>query len=104
MNPSVPLVKPDSPTLTAPAPQLVEASACNSQTLYQTIKNHRDSYARVKLEPVTGRTHQLRAHMAAIGHPIVGCHYYGNKEAATTSDRLHLHASELEFVQEAGEV
>ena len=68
-----------------------------SLTLYQTTKNHRDSCARVKLEPVTGRTHQLRAHMAAIGHPIVGCSFYGNQESVSAGKRLHLHASELEF-------
>lgn len=68
-----------------------------SLTLYQTIKNHRDSCARVKLEPVTGRPHQLRVHMAAIGHPVVGCYFYGSKASATAGDRLHLHASELEF-------
>ena len=68
-----------------------------SLSLYQSIKNHRDGFTRVKLEPVTGRSHQLRAHMAAIGHPILGCKLYGSKESATASKRLHLHASELEF-------
>jgi tRNA pseudouridine32 synthase/23S rRNA pseudouridine746 synthase len=51
---------------------------------------------RVELEPVTGRTHQLRVHMAAIGHPIVGDTLYGPKAGATV-ERLLLHASMLSF-------
>ncbi|MGA7749632.1 MAG: RluA family pseudouridine synthase [Gallionella sp.] len=53
--------------------------------------------SRVELEPVTGRTHQLRVHMAAIGHPIVGDRLYG-VEAGSSTDRLMLHASKLSFV------
>jgi len=51
--------------------------------------------SRVELEPVTGRTHQLRVHMAAIGHPVVGDRLYGEK---TFTERLLLHARELHFV------
>ena len=49
---------------------------------------------RVELEPVTGRTHQLRVHLAAIGHPIVGDTLYGGEAGA---ERLLLHASMLSF-------
>jgi tRNA pseudouridine32 synthase/23S rRNA pseudouridine746 synthase len=49
--------------------------------------------SRVELEPVTGRTHQLRVHMAAIGHPIVGDALYGVQAA----DRMMLHACSLRF-------
>lgn len=52
---------------------------------------------RVELEPVTGRTHQLRVHMAAIGHPILGDALYGG-EAGGRVERLLLHASVLSFV------
>jgi tRNA pseudouridine32 synthase / 23S rRNA pseudouridine746 synthase len=52
--------------------------------------------SRVELEPVTGRTHQLRVHMAAIGHPIIGDSLYGGGSGAT-SERLLLHASMLSF-------
>ncbi len=48
---------------------------------------------RVELEPVTGRTHQLRVHLAAIGHPIVGDVLYGGRLAP----RLMLHAGMLAF-------
>ena len=51
--------------------------------------------SRVELEPVTGRTHQLRVHLATIGHPILGDALYGD---ATSARRLLLHASELGFV------
>ena len=49
--------------------------------------------SRVELEPVTGRTHQLRVHLAAIGHPILGDALYGGRAAK----RLLLHASMLSF-------
>lgn len=52
--------------------------------------------SRVELEPVTGRTHQLRVHMAAIGHPIVGDTLYGGASGAI-AERLLLHASVLSF-------
>jgi tRNA pseudouridine32 synthase/23S rRNA pseudouridine746 synthase/23S rRNA pseudouridine1911/1915/1917 synthase len=48
------------------------------------------------LKPVTGRTHQLRVHLAWIGYPIVGDQIYGNpKDRAQTARRLHLHAHKL---------
>jgi tRNA pseudouridine32 synthase/23S rRNA pseudouridine746 synthase len=53
--------------------------------------------SRVELAPVTGRTHQLRVHMAAIGHPIVGDPLY-EREAVTTTQRLLLHACMMSFV------
>ncbi len=48
----------------------------------------------VELNPVTGRTHQLRAHMKYINHPIVGDKVYGNKEIVSD---LRLHAEKIEF-------
>ncbi|WP_282298230.1 RluA family pseudouridine synthase [Stenotrophomonas sp. PS02289] len=47
----------------------------------------------VELEPITGRSHQLRLHMASLGHPIVGDVLYG----ATVADRVYLHACLLAF-------
>lgn len=52
---------------------------------------------RVILEPLTGRTHQLRVHMQAIGHPIVGDILYGLPTKMLTAPRLMLHAFRLEF-------
>jgi tRNA pseudouridine32 synthase/23S rRNA pseudouridine746 synthase len=57
-----------------------DASACNT---------------RVLLEPVTGRSHQLRVHMKAIGHPILGDALYAPAKVQAQSPRLLLHANQL---------
>lgn len=49
---------------------------------------------RVELHPVTGRSHQLRVHMSALGHPILGDELYGG-EAEMKANRLLLHATDL---------
>ena len=53
--------------------------------------------SRLLLRPETGRSHQLRIHLAASGHPILGCDLYAHKAALAATDRLLLHASELGF-------
>jgi tRNA pseudouridine32 synthase/23S rRNA pseudouridine746 synthase len=53
--------------------------------------------ARLRLQPVTGRTHQLRVHLAAIGHPILGDGLYAPPTAQGLADRLCLHATGLEM-------
>lgn len=55
--------------------------------------------SRLRLQPVTGRSHQLRVHLKAIGHPIVGDELYGLPMArpAAEPERLRLHATELAF-------
>lgn len=50
---------------------------------------------RLELEPVTGRSHQLRVHLQALGHPILGDALYAPPEVAAAAPRLLLHASEL---------
>ena len=57
------------------------------------LLGHEAGRSRVELEPVTGRSHQLRLHLASIGHPIVGDEMYGAMPAV----RVCLHASELGF-------
>ena len=52
---------------------------------------------RVKLKPVTGRSHQLRVHMQFIDHPIIGDNLYATGAALSCSGRLCLHASMLAF-------
>jgi len=52
--------------------------------------------SRLELQPITGRTHQLRVHLAAIGHAIVGDALYGNEK--TGNARLLLHAQSLRFL------
>lgn len=53
------------------------------------------SATRVRLHPLTGRTHQLRVHMKAIGHVILGDAFYAGPEDFAAADRLQLHAAEL---------
>lgn len=61
------------------------------------------SYAKhstlVKLTPITGRSHQLRVHMMAIGHPILGDNFYADPLAKRLASRLLLHAHELTIKQ-----
>ena len=54
-------------------------------------------HTRVELEPVTGRTHQLRVHLAAIGHPILGDALYAPPLTQAAAPRLMLHARLLAF-------
>ena len=54
------------------------------------------------LIPLTGRTHQLRVHMLALGHPILGDQFYATGEALAAADRLQLHAEELGFAHPDG--
>jgi tRNA pseudouridine32 synthase/23S rRNA pseudouridine746 synthase len=49
----------------------------------------------VELEPITGRSHQLRVHMRAIGHPILGDDLYAPEAARARAGRLLLHARRL---------
>ncbi len=56
-----------------------------------------DNTTRLLLHPVTGRSHQLRLHLQAIGHPILGDVFYAAEEIRVMSSRLLLHATEIEF-------
>ena len=69
-----------------------------ARTRYRVVDRAGNRAAWVELQPLTGRTHQLRVHMAAIGHPIVGDGKYGGQEAFLTgsiSRKMHLHARRL---------
>ena len=57
--------------------------------------------ARLELEPVTGRSHQLRVHLKAIGHPILGDALYAPPAIAAAAPRLLLHASQLRLAHPA---
>jgi tRNA pseudouridine32 synthase/23S rRNA pseudouridine746 synthase len=59
---------------------------------------------RVELQPVTGRSHQLRVHLLSIGHAIVGDALYADEKVASASSRLLLHAQTLEFLHPASGV
>jgi 23S rRNA pseudouridine955/2504/2580 synthase len=77
-----------------------EENGLPARTRYRLVDRAGNRAAWVELQPLTGRTHQLRAHMAAIGHPIVGDAKYGGAEAFLTggiSRKLHLHARRLKI-------
>lgn len=69
-----------------------------SQTRYQVMGTCADTAStRLALEPLTGRTHQLRVHLQAIGHPILGDALYAPPNVLAMAPRLLLHASHLAF-------
>jgi 23S rRNA pseudouridine955/2504/2580 synthase len=75
-----------------------EESGLPAKTRWRLIERAGNRAAWLELQPLTGRTHQLRAHMAALGHPIVGDAKYGGLEALLTggiSRKLHLHARRI---------
>jgi tRNA pseudouridine32 synthase/23S rRNA pseudouridine746 synthase len=60
--------------------------------------------SRIELEPITGRSHQLRVHMEAMGHPILGDDFYGTPESCAKAERMMLHACQIELAHpETGE-
>lgn len=75
-------------------PQLfrVGAHGKSAQTEYKVISSN-EVYSLLELSPQTGRTHQLRVHLAQLGHPIIGDTLYGGAAAG----RLYLHATRLEI-------
>lgn len=75
----------------APSTFKVDVGGKSAQTAYE-VKKANGQYTLVELRPKTGRTHQLRVHMAYLGTPIHGDRVYG-----TEADRLYLHAHSLEI-------
>lgn len=68
-----------------------------SQTQWRVLERLPLPATRLELRPLTGRTHQLRVHLKALGHPILGDEFYASDEALAASERLLLHAQELSF-------
>lgn len=62
------------------------------------IRNIEAETTRLELEPETGRSHQLRVHLQALGYPILGDRLYANEEQQAMAPRLLLHALSLSFV------
>ncbi len=74
-------------------------------TDYAVLGQAGQDYAWVAAKPVTGRTHQIRVHLASIGTPIVGDFKYGGVEArglGEIDDRLHLHARSIDIAHPDG--
>lgn len=72
-----------------------------SLTEWQVLER-KENTTRVKLYPKTGRSHQLRVHMLAIGHVILGDRLYADEEAFLTAPRLQLHAHKLKLRKPTG--
>jgi 23S rRNA pseudouridine955/2504/2580 synthase len=69
-------------------------------TTYRLIDNAAECFAWLEMQPLTGRTHQLRAHAALMGHPIVGDGKYGGAKAhpgTGIARKLHLHSQAIEL-------
>ncbi len=70
-------------------------STRNATTNYKVIETIRDEFALLEVTPLTGRTHQIRVHLAAIGHPVVGDRLYGRKSSLLKRQFLHAYALTL---------
>ena len=77
-----------------------------ARTHWETVQsgNNKDDikYTRVKLYPETGRSHQLRVHLLALGHPVLGDRLYGDDTSFNAASRLCLHASHIALRQPDG--
>lgn len=74
--------------------QKVDFSGRPAQTDWQVIGREAEA-TRLRLSPLTGRSHQLRVHMLSAGHPILGDSFYATGDALAAADRLQLHAESL---------
>jgi tRNA pseudouridine32 synthase/23S rRNA pseudouridine746 synthase len=79
--------------------RIVHPQGQPSQTLWRCISQDLQRLAsRLELQPLTGRSHQLRVHLQALGHPILGDALYAPPDIAAQAPRLLLHARNLAFV------
>ena len=66
-------------------------------TKFEVLQRLPNNSTQVRLTPITGRSHQLRLHMLALGHPILGDKFYAHPQAKAMSSRLCLHAEYLKI-------
>lgn len=74
-----------------------------SITNWKVLESYSSNSSLLQLEPVTGRSHQLRVHLQSIGHPILGDKLYAPPEALIMHPRLALHACSIQFIHPATE-
>lgn len=84
-----------------PLRQAVVSGGRESMTAYKTVADY-PGYSLIEARPQTGRTHQLRVHFAALGHPVAGDTSYGPPRRPLGLKRHFLHATALEFVSPSG--
>jgi len=70
-------------------------------TNWQVVREYESGYSLIKLRIETGRTHQIRVHMASAGYPVAGDQLYGGKRNLDSFPRQMLHASQLRFIHPA---
>lgn len=68
----------------------------SAETLY-TVQKEYGEFTLLEIKPTTGRTHQIRVHLSASGHPVVGDNRYGGRKSKISCPRLFLHAQRLVF-------
>lgn len=90
-------------TVKGPKQKVDHCSGRPSLTRYRVIDiDTARAVSRLELEPVTGRSHQLRVHMEAMGHPIIGDDFYGTPASCAKAERLMLHACRIELCESGG--
>jgi 23S rRNA pseudouridine955/2504/2580 synthase len=71
-------------------------------TDYQVMDRAGSEFAWIAAKPLTGRTHQIRVHLASLGTPIIGDFKYGAPEVQAVENKLHLHAREIDIAHPDG--
>ncbi len=69
-----------------------------------SVKKVLEQFTLLEVKPVTGRTHQIRVHFAAAGHPVVGDGRYGGRDKAGRFSRLYLHAWRIVFAHPVSKI
>lgn len=88
----------------------ISKSGNDIQTVYEPLKNLKNNSTYLEVELITGKTHQIRAHLASIGHPLIGDRKYGNKaynrqaELNYNLNNQLLHAYRIEFPEITGDL
>jgi tRNA pseudouridine32 synthase/23S rRNA pseudouridine746 synthase len=78
--------------------RVIDPQGKPSRTRWRVLSQNPDEQTtRLELEPITGRSHQLRVHLQALQHPILGDALYGTPASLAKANRLLLHATRLEL-------
>lgn len=85
-------------SLNFPLQKICYSTGKKAQTHYHVLERLQNpARTKVQFTPVSGRTHQLRIHSSALGHPILGCDLYATDQAFFMAERLMLHATTINF-------